>query len=282
MTTDYTPTPTKLHVFTNIHALIIDMDGVLWQGHKPMKGLNHFFNILREKQLPFILATNNSTLTQAEYTNKLSRMGVLVEEKEVLTSSMVTAFYLAKHYPPNKTNVFMIGERGLEEALLAQGFILKKIDETPNADILVCGLDRQLNWNKLAIATLTLRAGAKFIATNHDTTLPTEQGLMPGNGSTLAALETATGGIKPRCLGKPEPLMYQHALSLLNKEASQIITVGDRLDTDILGSIRAGIRSVMVLTGISTKEDLKNIDYQPTWIMNDIRELTQALEDLKI
>lgn len=267
--------------FTNINALIIDMDGVLWQGNKPLKGLKYFFETLREIQLDFILATNNSTLTQAEYAHKLAKMGVIVEEKEILTSSKVTATYLAQHYPPEKNKLFMIGERGLKEALLAQGFILKAVDDAPDADVVVCGLDRQLKWNQLATATLTLRAGAKFIATNGDTTLPTELGLVPGNGSILAALETATGGIKPLCLGKPEPLMYQHALKLLKKKASETITIGDRLDTDILGSIRAEIRSVMVLTGVSSKENLNEVDYQPTWIMNDICVLTEALKNLK-
>lgn len=267
--------------FININALIIDMDGVLWHGNKPLKGLNYFFDTLREKQLDFILATNNSTLTQAEYTQKLAKMGVIIKEKEILTSSKVTATYLAQHYPPEKNKLFMIGERGLKEALLAEGFILKAIDDAPNADVVVCGLDRQLKWNQLATATLTLRAGAKFIATNGDTTLPTELGLVPGNGSILAALETATGGIKPLCLGKPEPLMYQHALKLLNKTASETITIGDRLNTDILGSVRANIRSVMVLTGISSTKDLKKVDYQPTWVMDDICVLTQALKNLE-
>ncbi len=267
--------------FTHINALIIDMDGVLWHGNKPLKGLNDFFNTLRERQLDFILATNNSTLTPAEYTQKLAKMGVTVAEKEILTSSMVTAAYLVAHYPPEKNKLFMIGERGLKEALLAQEFILKTVDDAPDADVVVCGLDRQLEWNQLATATLTLRAGAQFIATNSDTTLPTELGLVPGNGSILAALETATGGIKPLCLGKPEPLMYQHALKLLKRQASETITIGDRLDTDILGSVRANIRSVMVLTGVSSKEDLKKVDYQPTWIMDDICVLTQAIKDLK-
>ena len=267
--------------FTNINALIIDMDGVLWHGNKPLKGLNNFFDTLREIQLDFILATNNSTLTPIEYTHKLAKMGVTVEEKEILTSSRVTAAYLAEHYSPEKNKLFMIGERGLKEALLAQGFILKTVDDAPDADVVVCGLDRQLEWNQLATATLTLRAGAKFIATNGDTTLPTELGLVPGNGSILAALETATGGIKPLCLGKPEPLLYQHALKLLKREASETITIGDRLDTDILGSVHAEIRSVMVLTGISSKEDLEKVDYQPTWIMDDICVLAKALENMK-
>ncbi len=267
--------------FSNIQALIIDMDGVLWHGNKPLAGLNDFFDTLREQQLPFILATNNSTLTPIEYMAKLSTMGVVIKEKEILTSSMITALYLAEHYPADKNTLFMIGEQGLKEALLAQNFSLKAVNEEPKADVVVCGLDRNLRWDQLATATLTIRAGAKFIATNSDTTLPTEQGLVPGNGSILMALKTATGGVIPKSLGKPEPLMYQYALRLLNKPAFVTITIGDRLDTDILGSVRAKIRSVMVLTGISSKQDLKNVDYQPTWIMDDIKVLTQAIKDLK-
>ncbi|MDQ7089697.1 MAG: HAD-IIA family hydrolase [Methylococcales bacterium] len=273
-------THSNLESFTNIRGLIIDMDGVLWHGNQPLAGLNEFFDLLREKKIPFILATNNSTLTQTEYVTKLRKMKVEVKNNEVLTSSMVTALYLAKHYPPQENKLFMIGEAGLKEALLAQGYYLKGVDETADADVVVCGLDRQLEWKQLATATLTIRAGAKFIATNGDTTLPTEKGLVPGNGSIIEALKTATGGISAQTLGKPEPLMYQDALSLLKTEAAETITIGDRLDTDILGSVRAGIRSVMVLTGISSENDIQHVGYQPTWIMDDIKVLTQALANL--
>ncbi|MCK5925584.1 MAG: HAD hydrolase-like protein, partial [Methylococcales bacterium] len=171
----------------------------------------------------------------------------------------------------------MIGEQGLKVALLEKGYRLKETHESPDADIVVCGLDRQLKWEKLATATLTLRAGARFIATNGDSTLPTERGIVPGNGTILAALEVATDGIKAQCLGKPEVFMYEYALKLLGKETVNTIAIGDRLNTDILGAVRAGIRSVMVLTGISSREDLMDVYYQPTWIMDDINELSQAI-----
>ncbi|MCK5897877.1 MAG: HAD-IIA family hydrolase [Methylococcales bacterium] len=263
--------------FTKIEALIIDMDGVLWQGDTPMTGLNHFFKTLREQSLPFILATNNSTLSALDYARKLKSMNVEIKEEEILTSSMVTAAYLAEHYPPESNSIFMIGEQGLKVALLEKGYRLKETHESPDADIVVCGLDRQLKWEKLATATLTLRAGARFIATNGDSTLPTERGIVPGNGTILAALEVATDGIKAQCLGKPEVFMYEYALKLLGKETVNTIAIGDRLNTDILGAVRAGIRSVMVLTGISSREDLMDVYYQPTWIMDDINELSQAI-----
>jgi 4-nitrophenyl phosphatase len=140
----------------------------------------------------------------------------------------------------------------------------------------VCGKDETLTWAKLATATLNIRAGAKFIGTNADTTLPTEHGLTHGNGAILAALEAATG-VTPTIIGKPEPIIYQQALTLLGVDPDETVAIGDRLETDILGAVRTGIRSIMVLTGVSTEEDLKEANYLPTWVMPDIRAITQAL-----
>ena len=146
------------------------------------------------------------------------------------------------------------------------------------ADIVVCGKDEQLNWDKLATATLNIRAGAKFYGTNADVTLPTQRGVTHGNGAILAALEAATQ-VKPISIGKPEPIMYQQALELLGTQLHETVAIGDRLDTDILGAVRTQIQSVLVLTGISNLQDLQAVDYQPTWIMQDIQEITQALKD---
>jgi 4-nitrophenyl phosphatase len=137
-------------------------------------------------------------------------------------------------------------------------------------------MDRGLSWDQLATATLNIRNGAQFIGTNPDTSLPTEHGLTHGNGAILAALQTATG-VAPFIIGKPEPIMYQIAMARLQIDPAHTIALGDRLDTDILGAARAGIRSIMVLTGISTREHLAAVDYAPTWVMQDIREVTEAL-----
>ncbi|TXK97156.1 hypothetical protein BMR07_04005 [Methylococcaceae bacterium CS1] len=147
------------------------------------------------------------------------------------------------------------------------------------ADIVVCGKDESISWDKLSTATLNLRAGAEFIATNGDTTLPTELGLIQGNGAILAALHAATG-CTPKVIGKPEPIIYQQALALLGSTAENTIAIGDRLDTDILGAVRTGMRSLMVLTGASTEEGIERIDYAPTWIMQDLQAVTEALRGL--
>jgi 4-nitrophenyl phosphatase len=272
--------------FTNIQALIIDMDGVLWHGDQPMPGLTEFFQTLRDQQIRFILATNNASLTQEQYVNKLAKMGVEVSQDEILTSSMATALYLSQHHNPVESRVFVIGEDGAKQPLLDHGFTLTDLYElngdkdNPNmgAHIVVCGKDSTLTWDKLATATLNIRAGAQFIGTNADTTLPTERGLTHGNGAILAALQAATG-VEPIIIGKPEPIIYQQALALLGVDPALTVAIGDRLETDILGAVRTGIRSLMVLSGVSTEEDFKTTDYQPTWVMPDIRAVTQALKN---
>lgn len=279
-------TKNKTAVLDNIGGLIIDMDGVLWHGKKPLPGLQAFFSLLREKQLPFILATNNASLTQQQYLDKLVEMGVTVSADEVLTSSMATATYLRENLPDEKKRVFVIGEDGLKQPLEQAGFVLTNLYQVnqpdkgiyeEGADIVVSGLDRTLSWDKLATATLNIRAGALFYATNADTTLPTELGEVIGNGGTLAALEAATG-VEPTCIGKPEPILYQQALKILGTDKNNTIAIGDRLNTDILGAVNAGMRSIMVLTGVSSLADLDTIDYQPTWILDDLECVTEALE----
>ncbi|MDD5276817.1 MAG: HAD-IIA family hydrolase [Methylovulum sp.] len=262
--------------FSTIRALIIDMDGVLWHGSQPMQGLTEFFQTLREREIRFILATNNASLTRGQYVNKLASMGVTVTQDEILTSGIATALYLSQHEDPSKTRVFVVGEDGATEPLKEHGFTLTGLYEV-DADIVVCGKDQTLTWDKLATASLNIRAGAKFIGTNADTTLPTEYGITHGNGAILAALQVATG-VEPIIIGKPEPIIYQQAMALLGTDTSATIAIGDRLETDILGAVRTGIRSLMVLTGVSTEEDLKTSDYQPTWVMPDIRAVTQALQ----
>ena len=270
--------------FTNINALIIDMDGVLWHGTQPMPGLTDFFQTLDDLQIPFILATNNASLTPEQYVTKLAKMSVTITKKQILTSGTATALYLSKQVNPTETRVFVVGEDGATQPLIDHGFTLTGLYEVNNdsdaskkgADIVVCGKDETLTWAKLATATLNIRAGAKFIGTNADTTLPTEHGITHGNGAILAALEVATG-VSPTIIGKPEPIIYQQALALLGVDPDKTVAIGDRLETDILGAVRTGIRSIMVLTGISTEDDLKESDYQPTWVMPDIRAITKAL-----
>jgi len=264
--------------FTNIKALIIDMDGVLWHGDRAIAGLNEFFKLLRDKEIRFILATNNASLTREQYVIKLAKMGVTVALNEILTSGIATALYLAEHYEPEKTRVYVLGEDGASQPLSELGFTLTGLYEV-NADVVVVGKDSTLTWDKLATATLNVRNGAAFIGTNADTTLPTEHGITHGNGAILAAIQTASG-VAPVCVGKPEPIMYQQAIALLGSSLDETIAIGDRVETDILGAVNTGIRSLMVLTGISSEADLVELAYQPTWILPDLEAVTAALKAL--
>ncbi|MGR8929963.1 MAG: HAD-IIA family hydrolase [Gammaproteobacteria bacterium] len=265
--------------FDDIGGLIIDMDGVLWHGDTPQPGLDAFFHALRELKLPFVLATNNASLTAEQYVGKLAKMGVTVDLAEILTSGMATALYLAGCYTPQETRVFVIGGVGARQPLINLGFTLTElhdIDNDSRAHVVVSGLDKELSWDKLCTAALNIQAGADFYGTNGDVTLPSERGFLPGNGATLAALTAATG-VQPITIGKPEPVIYRQALTLLGVEPERVIAIGDRLDTDILGAVRTGIRSLLLLSGISRESDIDLVDYGPTWVMQDIRELTRTL-----
>lgn len=273
---------------SNIKGLIIDMDGVLWHGNNPINGLNLFFETLRELKIPFILATNNASLTQQQYIDKLAKFDVAVTADEILTSSMATAKYLDEKLSEKQRRVFVIGEEGLKQPLQEYGFTLTELYQVDQpqkgvigqgADLVVSGLDRQLTWDKLATATLNIKAGAQFFATNADTTLPTELGEVMGNGGVLAALEASTG-VTAKAIGKPEPILYEQALSILGTTAEETLAIGDRLDTDILGAVNANMRSILVLTGVSQQEDVDNSSYKPTWILQNIIEVAQTLKNI--
>ena len=268
--------------FAGVRALIIDMDGVLWHGSRPVPGLKDFFRAVRKAGLPFILATNNASNTPRQYVSKLAGMGVEVDASQILTSGVATAFYLADSVSPQRTKIYIIGEEGLRQPLMEQGFTLTgshKETSQWQADIVVVGKDETLTWDKLATATLNINAGARFIGTNADTTLPMELGISHGNGAILAALEAATHK-KPTIIGKPEPILYQQAMDRLGVNPAETLAIGDRLETDILGAINAGMRSLLVLSGISSQEDVEKSDYKPDAIMADIQAVTQALVNL--
>lgn len=254
----------------DIQALVIDMDGVLWRGDTPMPGLHAFFELLRNRPIRFRLATNNPTRTPEQYVAKLARMGVQVAPEEILTSAIVTARYLASHMPGAR--VYVIGMDGLRQALLDHGL---QLSDGNAADCVVVGLDTQLTYAKLAEATLLIRAGARFIGCNPDVTLPSERGLMPGNGATLAYLQAATG-VAPLIIGKPERAIFDAALEAMQVPAERAATLGDRLETDILGGQRAGMRSILVLSGATDATQLANSPIQPDWVFESIRELAAA------
>jgi 4-nitrophenyl phosphatase len=251
-----------------IRAVVSDMDGTLWRGDKPMPGLIEFFTFLRERDIHFILATNNATRTARQYADKLAGHGVTVSEAEILPSCDVVSDYLLTIASPG-TRVFVVGEAALADCLAARGFVISQ-DE---AEFVVAGLDRQVTYAKVAHATRLIRNGAKFIGTNPDKTWPSETGLTPGAGAVLAFIEAATD-VKPFIVAKPEPVMFQQALARMGTRPEETVMIGDRLETDIEGGIRAGLKTILVLSGISTEADVEQTGIRPDWTFQDIGELT--------
>ncbi|HRE28440.1 MAG TPA: HAD-IIA family hydrolase [Anaerolineales bacterium] len=266
--------PITLPASTDVQALIVDMDGVLWEGNRALPGLDGFFAAIRRRALKVVLATNNASQTPEQYVAKLAGFGVVATPAEVMTSAVATAEVLAARDLPNR-KAFVIGGDGIRTAMTEAGFELLDLYET-GAAVVVVGMDRGLSWDKLATATLNLRAGSAFIGTNPDLTVPTEHGTTHGNGAILAALTAATG-LMPEIIGKPEPTMYQLILRRLALAPASALAVGDRLDTDILGAIRAGMPSVCVLSGIATLADITACEARPSAVMAGLPELTDWL-----
>jgi 4-nitrophenyl phosphatase len=254
----------------SIKSFVIDMDGVLYRGQEPLPGAQDFLNHLQEQGVPFILATNNSTRTARQYVAKLRAMGIEVTEHHILTSAQAAALYLSQIASP-RAKVYVIGEDGLISAVEEQGFLSTDKD----VDLVVAGLDSQLTYEKLKIATLAIRAGASFIGTNPDTTLPSEEGLVPGSGAILAALEAATG-VPPLIIGKPQPILLRLAMEKLGVTPDCTAIIGDRLETDILGGKEVDLITVLVLTGISDREELETSPFQPDLVFDDIGRFYQA------
>ena len=250
---------------------IIDMDGVLWRGETALPGLCTFFKVLRESECRIVLATNNSNRTVPQYVAKLARMGVQVAEDEILTSAQATASYLA-NIAPRGTRMSVIGGDGLRASLGEQGF--KITNEDPA--YVVVGYDFDLHWTKLNDAVLNIRDGAIFVGTNADATYPTEKGIGIGNGAILAALQAATS-VTPIVIGKPEPPLYEQALQRLRTEPAEVLVVGDRLETDILGARRAGIAGLLLLTGVTTSDALARSKLQPDMVLPGLPELASAM-----
>jgi len=263
-----------------IRAVVSDMDGVLWRGNSPTPGLGAFFAFLRQHRLPFILATNNATRTAAQYAAKLAELGVQVSPAEILPSCDVAADYVAP-IAPRGTRVFIVGEAALAESLTARGMIVINDDATgATADLVVAGLDRYADYKKLAQAARFIRRGAKFIGTNPDKTFPAETDIVPGAGSLLAFLEAATD-VKPFIVAKPEPEMFKQAMARLGARPEETVMIGDRLETDILGGQRAGLKTLFVLSGIHTQADVEQMGIRPDWTFQDIGELTQVWQRIK-
>lgn len=257
-------------------AFIFDMDGVLYRGKAPLPGVANLFNALTLRGIPFLLATNNSMATPASYVLRMAEMDVEVTESQIQTSATATRDYLLGEIDP-ASRILIVGMPALAEQIFT-GTSFQAVTDDPDEqiDAVVVGLDLEFTYAKLRRASDAIREGAKYVATNADATLPHETGMQPGAGSVVAALSTASGKA-PIVVGKPETLMMLKGIEQLGVRPEEAVMVGDRLDTDIVSGHRAGLKTALVLTGVSQRPDLARAEVLPDYVFADLPALTQAL-----
>lgn len=257
--------------FSRFRTLLLDMDGVLYRGQQVLPGVHKLLQFCNQHDIAYACITNNATRTREQYGQKLAALGIPIAQEYVFTSALITSHYLRQHYPPG-TTVYAIGMDGLVQALFDDGYFVPT-DETPQ--LVVQGADFLLTYDKLKRGCLAIRAGATFIATNTDRTFPSEEGLVPGAGSLVAALQAATD-VEPLVVGKPQPIMFQVALEMLQGKPETTLVIGDRLDTDIAGAQNAGLANVLVLTGVTRREDVAASPHQPDAVFDDLIAVYEA------
>lgn len=253
-------------------TILLDMDGVIYRGPQPLPGVNDLLALCAARGITYACVTNNSTMTPQQYEAKLAGMGIGIPATQIVTSSTATRRLLERELPRG-THAFYIGMQGLREALFGDGYFVYD-EHTPQ--LVVSGLDTELTYQKLKIATLAIRAGARYVATNPDRTLPVAEGLVPGAGAIIALLR-ATTDVEPLVIGKPGAAMFRTAIEILGGDARRTLAVGDRLDTDIAGAAGAGLASALVLTGVTTQADLEQSALQPDAVFAGLPELVAAL-----
>ena len=258
----------------NIQGLILDMDGVLWADSTPIGNLPAIFSHIKETGMVVSMATNNSTRTAEQYVERLRDFGVQVDPWQVVTSSLAAAELMSQKLP-HGAPIFAIGERGLTEVLQEKGFELLSVQHAEKAEAVILGVDREINFEKMREATLLVRNGKPFFATNPDRTFPTPRGQIPGLGAWVSVIVTATD-VQPVFAGKPYPFILELALKRLNTAKENTIIVGDRLETDIAGGQALGCPTALVLSGVSTMEQAIAWNPRADIICNDLAELIGA------
>ena len=250
-----------------MNAYILDLDGVIYRGSNLIDGAVDAVNRLQDRAKVLFL-TNNSTRGRASVAARLEAAGIRCEVGDVITAGYAAAVYIRKRY--GACTVYPIGEAGLIEELKAEGHVISE-----DARFVVVGLDRDFSYEKLRIGLQNITNGAKFIATNTDPVLPTEDGFVPGAGAIVRALETASGKL-PLVIGKPNQPIMDIVIDHLGLDVSKCTVVGDRLDTDILAGTRCGMRTVLVLSGVETRGSLERSDIEPDLVIGSIKELLAA------
>lgn len=253
-----------------IRSWLMDMDGVLVREEHPIPGAAEFLARLRERGLPFLVLTNNSMYTRRDLAARLAANGLDVPEEAIWTSALATADFLQGQRPDG--SAFAIGEAGLLTALHAVGYTLT--ERSP--DYVVLGETRTYSFERITQAIRLIAGGARFIATNPDPTGPTPDGPLPATGSVAALISRATG-VTPYFVGKPNPLMMRSALNAIDAHSETTAMVGDRMDTDVVSGLEAGMHTVLVLTGSTRREEAEAFPYRPSRIVDSIADLIDDL-----
>lgn len=250
----------------NKKAFICDMDGVLYHGNRLLPGVPEFVDWLKREQKEFLFLTNNSGSVPKELQQKLARLGIEVSAECFYTSALATASFLASQCPG--CSAYVLGEPGLINALYDVGITMN----TVNPDYVVVGEDHNLNYEMLERATFLVNKGARLIGCNSDVTGPTEHGLAPACRALVSPIEMATG-VQAYFVGKPNPLIMRHALKKLGTKTEDTVIIGDRMDTDIMAGIEAEIDTVLVLSGVTSKDMLHKFPYQPKYILEGVGDI---------
>jgi NagD protein len=245
---------------------LIDMDGVLVHGSVPIPGAAEFLGRLVERQAKFLILTNNSIYTPADLQLRLRRSGLAVPDGHIYTSALATAQFLQRQRPGG--TAYVIGEAGLTTALHEIGYLLT--DQDP--DYVVLGETTAYSFERITKAVRLVAAGARFIATNRDVSGPSETGLVPATGAVAALISSATG-VRPYFIGKPNPLMMRTALNTIDAHSEESALVGDRMDTDMVAGTESGLHTILVLTGVTRREEVARFPYQPTRIVDSVAEI---------
>ena len=251
---------------SNIKAWLTDMDGVLWHEGKPLPGACELIAKWQADGTPFLVLTNNSIFTARDLSARLKAGGLDVPEDRIWTSAMATATFLKKQ-SPNGT-AYVLGEAGLTTALHEIGYVMTDVDP----DYVVLGETRNFNFDTLTKAIRLINKGARFIATNPDATGPSAEGVLPATGS-VAALITKATGREPYIVGKPNPMMFRSAMNKIAAHSESTGMIGDRMDTDVVAGIEAGLHTVLVLTGIADDAEIRKYPFRPTEILQGVYEL---------
>jgi len=254
-----------------IHSWLMDMDGVLVREDEMIPGAERFLARLQECGRPFLVLTNNSIYTRRDLAARLRATGIVVPEEAIWTSALATARFLEDQRPGG--SAFVIGESGLTTALHECGYTLTE----NRPDYVVLGETRTYSFERITRGIRLVLDGARFIATNPDTTGPSPGGVLPATGSVAALISRATG-VDPYFVGKPNPLMIRSALNAIDAHSESTVMIGDRMDTDIVSGLEAGLETVLVLTGVTTRDAAERHPYRPARIVESVAELVNELE----